>query len=369
MPVQGLSDRGSVDPRFMEIGRARKGAPKTENQPGRDLSYFRYVPDSRHQESAAVFEQIYGAEPTHLQVYFPFDTMERVFSSWREAYGQNRLCKLRCDGERWHDWIKGDRHYHSGAGQECDLPYRDSENRCPKCPCQYVGRLSIILEPMWEAGQIGLVTVITSSVNDIANLAAKLVQWEPLTNKPFTLWREPTRIGVPIKGKRAAKDSDLLHLELSKERILLEFREAQRQSLARLTAPADQAQIVAPVGELPFDEPPVDYDGEMIGDDEFLREVDYSGHPPDPTTREELLEVQEAEAAPPSSVELVPAPDGLTHKNIVEKALILDGYDNVGQVKDALLAVVGKGWNRNTEWSKTLAWSNLQVHAAAPKEA
>jgi hypothetical protein len=243
MPITGLSDRASLDPRFKEVGRLRKGAAKQGNRPGADLDYLRYVPDSQHLESAVVFEELYGPEPTELEVYFPFDQMERVFSSWREEYGQNRICKLRCDGARWHDWIEGDRHRHSEQGVECPKEYRDTENRCPLCPLAYSGRLSVILKPMWLKDQIGLITVMTSSINDIANLAAKLVQWEPLRGKPFRLWRETERIGVPIKGKRAARDSPLLHLELAKEWFLLEFHSSESRAYEQLSAPVHVALI------------------------------------------------------------------------------------------------------------------------------
>ena len=268
MPIQGLSDRGSVDPRFKEIGRIRKGASKSGNRPGADLDHFRYVPDSGHQESAAVFERLYGKEPKSLEVFFPFNEMERVFSSWREAYGQNRLCKLRCDGARWHDWVDGDRHYHSAQGRECELKERDTENRCPNCPLAYSGRLSVILRPMWENGQIGLITVLTSSINDIGYLSGKLVTYEPLAGKPFTLWRETERIGVPIQGKRAGKDSDLLHLELSEERLLLEFEAARRQSIAMIAASIQPDP--ESYGEAEFEDAPTDYDEAIVEGDPFL---------------------------------------------------------------------------------------------------
>lgn len=347
MPIAGLSNREAVDPRFVEIGRLRKGAEKQGNQPGKDLSYFRYVANSRYPKSAEVFAGIYGDEPTELEVFFPHDEMERVFSSWREAYGQNRLCKLRCDGARWHDWIEGDRHYHSEAGRECDLDCRDSENKCPKCPCQYSGRLSVILKPMWKAGQIGLVTVLTSSINDIAHLAAKLVQWEPLTGKPFTLWRAPERIGVPIKGQRAAKDSDLLHLELTDEWMQGMFALAQGRAQAQLLAPTAQYDE-----SLPFDEEPIsDYDAEYIGPEEFRPEVEEEG------------------AGPAGLVEHVAAPGDLNRKNIVEKAIAwLPAYTNAGQVKQAMLALYGARWERSRDWELEEAWFQLQDHAAAPRE-
>jgi len=348
MPIAGLSNREAVDPRFVEIGRLRKGGEKRKHGDkmisGEDLHYFRYVPNVRYQESAAVFERIYSKEPTELEVFFPFDRMERVFSSWREAYGQNRLCKLRCDGARWHDWIEGDRHYHSEAGRECDLPYRDTENKCPECPCQYSGRLQVILRPMWKAGQIGLVTVMTSSINDIAHLASKLVQWEPLTNKPFKLWRAPTRIGVPIKGKRAAKESNLLHLELEEDWMRETFFRAQAQAAAAL--------LEAPEERLPFDEPPIedaDYDAEIIEGDSFLEEQ------PEP----------EPEPAP-APVEFVRAPQNLSHSNIVKLAVRdIQAYKNEGAVMNALLAVVGKDWKKSTEWSVSQAWAEIQTHAQA----
>ncbi len=290
MPIKGLSTRDDLDPRFKEIGRLRKGAAKNGNRPGPDLEYFRFVPDGDRADILRAFLDAYGKEPTHLQVYFPFDTMERNFSSWREEYGSNRLCKLRCDGERWHDWVDGDRHYHSRDGQECDRECRDSEAGCPGCPAAFVGRLSVILPELWYAGFVGLVTVLTSSKNDIATLAAKLAQNEPLTGKPFVLWRESERIGVPIKGKRAGVDKSLLHLELTEERLLLEFNAAREQAVARLEAPRQ------PTVNLDDESPDIDYDGELLEGDEFL-EGDFHGAPPDPDTREDLREDEQEQAS------------------------------------------------------------------------
>jgi hypothetical protein len=337
MPVHGLSDRESVDPRFVEIGRIRKGGEKQGGQVGRDLDYFRYVPNSRYLESAKVFAELYGPEPVELEVFFPLDSYERVFSSWREAYGQNRLCRLRCDGARWHDWIEGDRHFHSEAGRECDLDYRDTENKCPECPCQSSGRLQVILRPMWKAGQIGLITVMTSSINDIAHLASKLVQWEPLTDKPFRLWRAPTRIGVPIQGKRAGKDVSLLHLELADEWMRKMFFEAQDLAAAALLAPPE---------DLPFDEPPPFEQAAPYDEDDLIVDV--------------VPEVA------PSEIKYVNPPRRLGHKNFVEKAVSLKGFANVGEVKAAMLALTqDSGWERSTEWSPTEMWAELQTYAAS----
>jgi len=349
MPIVGLSDRESVDPRFKEIGRIRKGAEKTANQPGKDLDYFRYVPDAKYPESAAVFEKIYGKEPTRLEVFFPFHETERVFSSWRERYGQNRLCTLRCDGDKWHDWIDGDRHYHSEKGKSCTFKYKDTDNKCPDCPLQYTGKLSVILRPMWEGGQIGLVTVLTTSINDIAVLAAKLIQYEPLAGKPFTLWREDRRIGVPIQGKRQGVDKSLLNLELTEERLLLEFNASRMQAAAQLEAIVPQQAYT----DEATDEP----------DDIEVKDAEFDEVEPEPETP-----TTPVHRAPVAKVDQVPPPNNLAHGNIAKLAVVLGGYDNPGQVKVAMLALYGPQWERTTEWSPSEAWYQLQAHAQAGRE-
>jgi hypothetical protein len=282
MPIEGLSTRDVIQPRFRTLGKLRKGGEKTGNRPGRDLDYFRFVPDNGRADIRAAFVSAYGEKPERLEIYFPFPTMEENFRSWREDYGANHLCKLRCDGARWHDWIQGDRHYHDEEGRECELKYRDTPNRCPQCPLGYYGYLDVILPLMWENGQIGLVTILTTSINDIARLSAKLVQWEPLNNKPFLVWREIKTIGIPINGKRVAKDVSLIHLELTEEQMVRAFLSA-REAPALLPEASSN-------GDVHTGTPPdLDYDGELIGDDPFLMDGSH-GAPMDASAREDLRE-------------------------------------------------------------------------------
>ena len=59
MPIKGLTDGGD---RFPVIGDVRKGAPKTEaNKPGKDLTYFRYVPVEGEASAAEAFDGAYLA--------------------------------------------------------------------------------------------------------------------------------------------------------------------------------------------------------------------------------------------------------------------------------------------------------------------
>lgn len=236
MPIHGVSTRESLEPRFKSLGKLRKGGPKKNGRFGDDLDHFRFT--SEESVIVEAFYQAYGKEPSELVVFLPFDLMERSFSSWRELYGQNGLVKIRCDGENWVDWIEGPQHYH--GHKACDKEFLDPDNRCPRCPLKPVGRLEIIIPKLWEAGHIGLVTLETHSWNDIAHLSGKLVQYEPLTGKPFNLWRERTTIGAPNEktGKRMAVTKPLVRIELTDERLVDELEAAQRRSLAQVQAPA-----------------------------------------------------------------------------------------------------------------------------------
>lgn len=259
MPIQGVSDRDSADPRFKNIGKLRKGGPKRNGQFGIDLDHFRFT--SEQTEVVSAFYEAYGEQPARLEVFLPYDEMERCFSSWRELYGRNGLCKCRCDGSHWVDWIIDDQHHH--GYRPCTKEFRDTENRCPGCPLKQVGRLSVILPALWAAGHIGLVTVETHSWNDIAHLSAKLTQWEPLPGKPFTLWREQEKIGAPINGKRAAVEKSLVKIELTDSYLQDLFNSAQQKAIAAVASPespepetSEAEQFVEAEFTTPADESP-----------------------------------------------------------------------------------------------------------------
>ena len=67
MPIIGLTDRPAS---FPQIGILRKGAPKPERGPGRDLKHFRF--DTDDTDAAGRFRTVYGNEPTSIHVFLPF---------------------------------------------------------------------------------------------------------------------------------------------------------------------------------------------------------------------------------------------------------------------------------------------------------
>jgi hypothetical protein len=272
MPIIGVSRREDADPRFKSLGKLKKGAPKSSRP--QDLDYFRF--DAPNADVLQAFIAAYGNEPDRLEIYLPYATMEENFTSWREAYGQNGLCKIRCDGDYWTDWIEGARHYH--GHKQCVFDCKDTENKCPGCALKPVGRLTIILPQLWHAGYIGLVTLETHSWNDIATIAGKLVQWEPLQGKAFVIWREDTRIGAPINGKRAAIEKSLIKIERTDEELLLDFQAARRTA---------RAALVDVIPEDATDEE--EFDGELVYEDYTEPTPDFHGAPMDELAYDDLL--------------------------------------------------------------------------------
>lgn len=281
MPIRGLSTREDAKPSFPNIGKLRKGGPKRQNRPGVDLDHFRFTSDDP--DIVAAFTAAYGEKPDTLPVFLLHETMEECFSSWREEYGRNQLCKLRCDGQYWRKWID-ESTAHTGK-RECDRQCRDIENHCPDCPAAYVGRLEVILRKLWEAAFIGVVTMETHSINDIGTISGVLVHNEPLGGKEFLLKRVERRIGVPNKKtkKRMAVTKWLVSLELTRDWVLRELDAAKYRRIAELngelpaalpatTEPAvEEAEFAAAVVEEGKAEvvKETETPGENGGEDEF----------------------------------------------------------------------------------------------------
>ena len=360
MPIKGLSTRDDVAPRFPTIGKLRKGGPKRNGQFGKDLDHFRFTSDEAGVVEA--FQSIYGEEPDHLDVYLPFATMEENFGSWRETYGANGLVKIRCDGENWVNWVDGPR-YMKGR-KPCALKCKDVANRCPDCALAYVGRLSVILEPLWRAGFIGLVTMETHAINDIGQITSKLVQHEPLTGKQFSLYRKDTRIGVPMKGKRAAVDKSLVYIELSQQWMVAQLEAARDTAFAQLNghAPVALAATVdedAPTGEgHEPPEPPMRVDEEEIEGEVVAIVEEEAGD--NGATPDEVI------GAPP--YETVPMPENVAnYEQVIAQALTVEawGFRHAGNVMNAL-ANYDKGWKNLPPVN---LWQALNDHAAAARVA
>ncbi len=159
MPIKNLTD--NVAPAFQRIGELRKGGegPIKTDRNGREyrsfgpeLSFWRFTSD--RPEVVAAFMATYGNEPVSINVFLPYTTVEDNFPTWREEWSSGTpdlpgSMLHRCDGETMVKWLGPDSRYYE---EPRPCPHRGKD----KPACKPVGRLSVIIPELWEAGFVGM---------------------------------------------------------------------------------------------------------------------------------------------------------------------------------------------------------------------
>ena len=224
MPIKGLTDRGLS---FPEIGQIRKGAKKTENRPGADLTYFRVEFDEKEQATAADFQKVYGDTPDSIRIILPFNELERMWEAWYEAYTAGRMV-ARSDGEYIVYQLddKGDivvRNWLDLAGNKVPHPadgVAGHDYKGKPVNFKATGRLKVIIR---ELSRTAYITVMTTSVHDIANISDQLGAFKELNGGvlagiPFILRRRPKSISTPGQdGQRVRRVKSLISIEADPE--------------------------------------------------------------------------------------------------------------------------------------------------------
>jgi hypothetical protein len=234
MAIKGLTDRGAS---FPQIGTLRKGAPKPEKGPGRDLKHFRF--DSDDADATDRFRTVYGDEPTSIRVFLPFRTAVEDFEAWQEHWTAGAL-QHRCDGETCVLWLTN-RHTYSQDAKPCPHLHIAREERDR---CKPTGRLKVIIP---ELRRLAYVTVLTSSIHDIMELSAQIEALEAfrgdLRGIPLILRRQPREISTPsgTDGKRRRMEKWLLSIEAAPTWVDLQLQ-AQEQA----ARPAPMKLLPAP---------------------------------------------------------------------------------------------------------------------------
>lgn len=213
MPIRGLTDRGMA---FPQIGQIRKGGKVTKTtKQGKqvempvDLEYFRVVFDEREEATSAKFLASYGEKPTDINIYFPFDQIERMWDAWLEAYTANRMV-ARSDGAMITYQVNPStgevivqNGYNIKTGEVAlytpGMPAGTDYQGKP-IPFSPVGRLRVIVPELQRAAYMLL---ITGSFRDIDNISQQLLAFKTLNKGiisgiPFTLRRRPQWIQVPL---------------------------------------------------------------------------------------------------------------------------------------------------------------------------
>jgi len=269
--IIGLTD--NVRPAFPNIGTLRKGAPRKEgdNRPGADLKTFRFTSD--RPEVQVAFEAAYGsAEPAVLHCYLPQPGIEDNWEAWCEEWGKSGLLH-RCDGEMMMRWRTPDGEI-SNDPRPC--PYHTDEKKRTKDQpgCKPVGRLSVILPEMVQAGYVGYVTLLTGAKNDILSITACLQEASARRNGHpkglqgilWVLRRQLVQISTPTPdGKRVRRGKWLIRIEPAAEWVQYELATARAEALGQLPATTATAQQVdTTTGEI-IARPNGDDDEDVIG--------------------------------------------------------------------------------------------------------
>ena len=365
----------------------------------------------------------FGEEPTELPIHFPYANFDRNIEGYHRVWaggGASRkggVCVCQGDGDfvvsalPFRCQIKPDKngvdraHVYREPGDflvdngvaRCDFAWNGTsfkEGDTVPCPgsdhdayphCKAC-RPSVILKVAIRdkrAARFGYYQISTSSISNYMHFR---YVWDSITNDgqlPIPMSSVPFVLRI-APGATMYQDSSKMWTPTERFFLQLELEpkveQARQASIERgfeaflegRPDPMLTPRIAAVVADdMPDSEdaapPPwaetqdAEYEDEMPTGDPFLN-GDYHGAPPDPDTREDLREVQEDESKPTEPVPLVPAPTGLTHQTLVEQAVSLDGYENIGQVKAAMLDIHGKDWMRSTEWSPNGAWAELQEY-------
>lgn len=220
MPIKGITNTGTG---FPEIGRIRLGAPKGEGgQIGKDLNYFRVEldPNDDHfAESQAILDQKYGHEPKNLDIFLPFDEVERCWDANYEAYTASQLVAL-SDGEYFQFLrdpktgkvlVKNGRDVKTNQPVSCDITQpvgfydgkADGGKKTVKKPIMLepYGRLRCMLPALQRLAHL---TMVTSSWNNIRQIDAQLhtlhyINQGKLVGVPMILRRRLTKLTIPAE--------------------------------------------------------------------------------------------------------------------------------------------------------------------------
>ena len=298
MPIRGLTDRNLS---FPEIGQIRKGAPKTENKPGKDLQFFRVEFDEREEKARKTFAERYGAQPTEINILLPFNEIWRCWDSWYEAYTAGRMV-ARSDGERFIylvDVKTGQVVVKDGEPytehREVVGTYTNSNNkRQEEIKCKPVGRLKVVIP---ELARMAYLTVMTTSIHDIGNLSAQLEGFKAINGGriagiPLILRRRPKKISVPKPdGSRVRMTKWMLSVEADPDWV-----KRMLENLSRSALP-EGGNALLPQGPLQEEEYEEVETAEEDDDESWIPGETEDDTPPMP--EDDYIDGQVEEPAPP----------------------------------------------------------------------
>jgi hypothetical protein len=268
--IKGLTDRGQA---FPQIGNIRKGDKSGKNGAPKDLNYFRVEFDEKETQAAAAFAAAYPNQPTEVNIFLPFNEIERCWDAWCEGYTAGRMV-ARSDGENFLylvDLATGSLVVRDGVrvdnGQK--EPHREVLGKAKNSviKCKPVGRLKVLIP---ELRRLAYMVVHTTSVIDIRNLseqleAIKQINGGQIVGVPLVLKRRPKEISVPnADGTKRRLVKWMLSIEADPRWV-----EAKIAQLDRLALPDGGPRLALPaVAETTEEED----DNQIDGEHEWIEE-------------------------------------------------------------------------------------------------
>jgi hypothetical protein len=243
MGIKGLTDRGQA---FPQIGNIRKGDANGKNGAPRDLQYFRVEFDEREKTAADAFDKAYLPQPTEINIFLPFNEIERCWDAWCEAYTAGRMV-ARSDGEYFLylvDLKTGAMIVRDGVREDGQKePHREVLGQAGKSviKCRPVGRLKVIIP---ELRRLAYVVVHTTSVIDIRNIseqleAIKQINGGQIVGIPLVLKRRPKEISVPNPdGTKRRLTKWMLSIEADPSWVEKKIAQLDRLALPEGSRPA-----------------------------------------------------------------------------------------------------------------------------------
>jgi len=252
-----MSNDPYTDAGFDCIGQIRKGAAKQRGKIGPDLGeHFRAVFQRGEEESAALFEQVFGKQPTEIEVTFPFDEPDRVWWSGMEAYTGKGIRVMLVEPDTseilyWFDphemkvIVRNGLDMQTGEpavwdGESPAYTYRSTKDNSikhvfPKLNC----RLRVMVPAL---RRVVYMEVRTGSWNDRRNITRQLNGLYQLRGSlkgiPLVLrrrWQEITTSRPD--GKRYREEKSLISIEPTEEWATRLFQEIQQEATPGFTMP------------------------------------------------------------------------------------------------------------------------------------
>lgn len=281
------SHEQQMDVRLPRIGVIRKGAPKPERGPGRDLDHFRL--DRAEPSVVAAWLEAFGPEPKSISGILPYADPAENLNIWDELWQGKRLL-WRGDGERLHVQLQGSNYVRFAPGSGPAQPAAAGAT-VGKGKVARISRLRLLLPQLRIAG---IFDIMSSSAIDADELWANLM-WirstvPTLQGAPVTIFRAERQFNVAQPdGKVMVVKKYMLHMMLD-----------GRYLDALLPAPT--AGLLAPVVAPPA-QPAAGNQSDVAGDDDAPDEGEWEEDAP-PVQQPPVKPAPPADSRPPTPLDL-----------------------------------------------------------------